>query len=174
MKRDKKKQIFTATISLMLIFSMIIGLAVLMVGCSENDMRLAFTESRSKADVMYIGGQKRKISNDLYTAMFNGVKDLNKKKQGVDDKKYLAKEIYKAKQYGTYIHIAQGDGKFATYIKTDDMTALWGEIPDRTNATGKITKGESSYYNITSELKEEVSKAEKEAAKASPDEVVPR
>lgn len=174
MKRSKKKQFFTAAISLVLIFTMIAGCLALMTGCSENDIRTAFSEKKGRGDIMYIGGRKREIPNDLYTEMFNAIKDLNKDRNKTVDKEYLGKQVYKAKQYGTYVHVAQKDGKFATYIKIKGFTCLWGEIPARTDATGKINPGEAYYYKITPQLKAEIKKAEKAAEEASPDEVIPK
>lgn len=172
--RSKKKQIFTAVMSLLLIFTMVVGCLAMFTACSENEIRNVFNEKKGKGDLMYIYGQKRKIKDDLYTEMFNCVKDLNKIKNKTVDKDYLGKEIYKAKQYGTYIHLAQRDGKYVTYIKTKDITCLWGEIPDRTNATGSITHGEAYYYQITPQLKAEIKKAEEAASKDRPDEVIPK
>lgn len=171
---NKKNRIGTAVISLMLIFAMVAGCFALMTGCSETDIRMSFRK-RGSGDVMYIGGrEQKKIPNELYDEMFDCVKDLNKIKNRKVDTKYLGRQIYKAKEAGTYIHLGQKDGKYVTYVKYRGFSALWGEIPDRTNATGKITKGEAYYYNITPQVKAEIKKAEDTAAKNRTDRVIPK
>lgn len=170
---DKKKRIFTAVISMILIFAITAGCLAVFTGCSETEIRMAFSRPGA-GDVMMINGHRqKKIPKKLYEEMFNCVKDLNKSSKEVN-KDELGDRIYNAKEYGTYIHLGQKDGKYVTYISVKGYTALWGEIPDRTNATGKITHGEAYFYNITPQAEEEIKKAEKTAEENMTDKVIPK
>lgn len=146
--------------------------AVIICGCTEEDFTNSF-QPRSKNDIMLIDGQKYDISNRLYTKMFDCIKDLNTASSSIDTED-LAKQIMKAKEYGTYIHLSKNDGKAVTYIHYKNLELLWGDIPSRTDATGKLTKKEGTYFKVTPQAKEEIRKAEQNAKEhPKDDEIIP-
>lgn len=145
----------------------------LFVGCSEEDFTNSF-QKKSKNDIMLINGQKYDISNRLYTKLFDCVKGLNERSISVD-KDALAKQIVKAKEAGTYIHLEKNDGKNVTYISYKSKELLWGDIPSRTDATGQLSKKSGTYYNVSAPAKTEIKAAEENARKhPKEDEIIPK
>lgn len=162
-------------LEMILCLTMLIAIAVIMTGCTEEDFTNTFqSKERSKNDIMLIKGQSYDVSNKLYTKLFDCIKGLNEDNKEVD-KDLLADKILRAKEFGTYIHLERTDGKNLTYISYKGYKLLWGDIPARTDATGKLTKKRSSYYSVSPQAAEQIRKAEKDAyAHPKTEKIIPK